>query len=174
MAVARGAALRGGNLGARPIAGRFRNMKGVSKRGQRPHPAICAFQRGPGSSQGRVLVVFYLTRRLAWCGNPFLCGFVSLIQGCPAKTPPVLLIIPTGRLEATADADGDIGRSSQLDHSKEPDLYFPELYWSSFIGSFQKKTLHKQNGLSKKKCLCVFAREKHQRTQIGFSSKSCH
>ena len=35
-----------------------------------------------------------------------------------------LLIISIGRLEATADADGDIGRSSQLDHSTEPDLYF--------------------------------------------------
>ena len=34
------------------------------------------------------------------------------------------LIISIGRLEATADADGDIGRSSQLDHSKELDLYF--------------------------------------------------
>ena len=53
----------------------------------------------------------------------------------------ILLIISIGRLEATADADGDIGRSSQLDHSKELDLYFPELYWSSFLGSVQKKNV---------------------------------
>ena len=64
-------------------------------------------------------------------------------------------------LEATADADGDIGRSSQLDHSKELDLYFSELYWSSFLGSVQKKkTLQKQNGLSGKNVFVCFRLEK--------------
>ena len=55
------------------------------------------------------------------------------------QTSYFLLVISTGRLEATASADGDIGWSSQLDHSKELDLYFSELYWSSFLGYIQKK-----------------------------------
>ena len=50
----------------------------------------------------------------------------------------LIISIIVGRLEATASADGDIGRSSQLDHSKELDLYFSELYWSSFLGFVQK------------------------------------
>ena len=87
------------------------------------------------------------------------------------KTPYFLLIISIGRLEATASADGDIGRSSHLDHSKELDLYFSELNWSNFLGSVQKKTLQKQNGSS---FLYVFVRKSNQRTQIGFSSQSCH
>jgi hypothetical protein len=58
--------------------------------------------------------------------------FFVALKGCAAKTSSVWLIISIGRLEATADADGDTGRSSQLDHSKEFDLYFSELYWSSF------------------------------------------
>jgi hypothetical protein len=37
----------------------------------------------------------------------------------------LLFIISIGRLEATAGADGDIGRSSTLDHSKALDLCFP-------------------------------------------------
>ena len=43
-------------------------------------------------------------------------------------TPKRGHIVAVSELEATADADGDIGRSSQLDHSKELDLSFPELY----------------------------------------------
>ena len=43
-----------------------------------------------------------------------------------------------------------------MDHSKELDLYFSELYWSSFLGSVQKKTPQKQNGLWGK-CVCVFS-----------------
>ena len=54
------------------------------------------------------------------------------------KTSYFLLIIPIGRLEATASADGDIRRSSQLDHSKELNLKFLELYWSSFYILFSK------------------------------------
>ena len=68
------------------------------------------------------------------------------------------LIISIGRLEATADADGDIRRSSQLDHSKGLDLYYSELYWSSFLGSVQKKMLQKKNGLSGKTFgVCMFS-----------------
>ena len=37
----------------------------------------------------------------------------------------LLIIISIGRLEATAGADGDIGRSSTVDHSKALDLCFP-------------------------------------------------
>jgi hypothetical protein len=37
----------------------------------------------------------------------------------------LLFIISIGRLEATAGADGDIGRSSTVDHSKALDLCFP-------------------------------------------------
>jgi len=37
----------------------------------------------------------------------------------------LLFIISIGRLEATAGADGDIGRSSTLDHSKALDLRLP-------------------------------------------------
>ena len=51
-------------------------------------------------------------------------------------------------LTPAASADGDIGRSSQLGHSKELDLKFSELYWSSFLDSVQKKTSQKQNGSS--------------------------
>ena len=49
-----------------------------------------------------------------------------------------LLIISIGRLEATASADGDIGRSSTMDQSKELDLCFSELHWSSFLDYAQK------------------------------------
>ena len=60
----------------------------------------------------------------------------------------VLLFISIGRLEAaTADADGDIGRSLQLDHSKALDVYFPELYWSSFLGYVQKKRYRNKTDL---------------------------
>ena len=37
----------------------------------------------------------------------------------------LLFIISIGRLEATAGAGGDIGRSSTVDHSKALDLCFP-------------------------------------------------
>ena len=55
--------------------------------------------------------------------------------------------ISTGRLEATASAGGDIGRSSQLDHSKELDLKFSELYWSGFLDSVQKKRYRNKTDL---------------------------
>ena len=42
-----------------------------------------------------------------------------------SETSYLFLFISLGRrLEATADADGDIGRSSQLNHSKALDIYF--------------------------------------------------
>ena len=87
------------------------------------------------------------------------------------KTSYFLLFISTTRLEATADADGDIGWSSQLDHSKELDLYFSELYWSSFLGSVQKKRYRNRMAYRGKMCLYVFARKSNQRTQIGFHHK---
>ena len=71
-----------------------------------------------------------------------------------------LLIISIGRLEATADADGDIGRSSQLDHSKELDLYFSELYWSSFLGSVQKKRYRNKTAYRGKNVFVCFRTEK--------------
>ena len=74
-----------------------------------------------------------------------LVAYAFLAGGCPPLLKRrgrifivIKRIISIGRLEATADADGDIGRSSQLDHLKELDLYFSELYWSSFLGAFQK------------------------------------
>ena len=82
-----------------------------------------------------------------------------------------LLIITIGQLRATADVYSDIGRSSQLDHSKALDVYFSELHWPTFLDPVRKRLLQKQNGSS---CLYVFARQKDQRTQIGFSSHSCH
>ena len=82
------------------------------------------------------------------------------LKGVSHDVAYFLLIISIGRLEATADADGDVGRSSQLDHSKELDLYFPELYWSSFLGSVQKNPLQKQNGLSEKKYVYMFSHGK--------------
>jgi len=54
------------------------------------------------------------------------------------KKPLLLELASFTGLEATASADGDIGRSLQLDHSKELDLKFSELYWSSFLDSVQK------------------------------------
>ena len=93
----------------------------------------------------------------------------KFLKGVPQKRHHFVLIISIGQLEATADADGDIGRSSQLDHSKELDLYFSELYWSSFLGSVQKNRYRNKTTCQKKMCLYVFARKKNQRTQIGFS-----
>ena len=55
--------------------------------------------------------------------------------------------IEIGRLEATADADGDIGRSSTMDQSKELDLCFSELYWSSFLDYAQKKRYRNKTDL---------------------------
>ena len=46
-----------------------------------------------------------------------------------------------------------------MDHSKELDLYFSELYWSSFLGSVQKKPWQKQNGLSEKNVFVYFRTE---------------
>ena len=46
--------------------------------------------------------------------------------------------LPTAPLFLNLGVFVGIGRSSQLDHSKELDLYFSELYWSNFLGSFQK------------------------------------
>ena len=69
------------------------------------------------------------------------------------------MIISIGRLETTADADGEIGRSSQLDHSKELDLYFSELYWSSFLGSVQKNR-YRNKMAYRKKCVCMFSHGK--------------
>ena len=48
------------------------------------------------------------------------------------------LLISIGRLEATADADGDIGRGSTMDHSKALDLCFSEMYWSGFLDPVRK------------------------------------
>ena len=75
-------------------------------------------------------------------------------------------MISIGRLEATAGADGDIGRSSTMDQSKELDLCFSELPWSSFLDSVQKKTLQKQNGSL---LLNVFARKIYQRPAMGLN-----
>ena len=49
-----------------------------------------------------------------------------------------LLIIAIGQLRATADVYSDIGRSSQLDHSKALDVYFSELHWSTFLDPVEK------------------------------------
>ena len=57
----------------------------------------------------------------------------------PSLKRHILLIISIGRPEATADADGDIGRSSTMDHSKALDLCFSEMYWSSFLDPVLKK-----------------------------------
>ena len=55
------------------------------------------------------------------------------LTNTPSKVPSLkrhifnylFIIISIGRLEATAGADGDIGRSSTVDHSKALDLCFP-------------------------------------------------
>ena len=62
----------------------------------------------------------------------------DLLKGVLTNRHTFLLIITTGQLRATADVDGDNGRSSQLDHSKALDVYFSELYWSSFQGPVRK------------------------------------
>ena len=88
--------------------------------------------------------------------------------------PPVarsrFFIISIGRLEATADAGGDIRRSSQLDHSKEPDLYFSELYWSSFLGSVQKTVTEAEWPIGKI-CLYVFAQKSTSARKSAFHQK---
>ena len=53
-------------------------------------------------------------------------------------TMELLLIITICQLRATADVDGDIGRSSQLDHSKVLGAYFSELYRPSFLDPVKK------------------------------------
>ena len=78
---------------------------------------------------------------------PKMCKMDQQSQGSPTKRHTLKKIISIGRLEATASADGDIERSSQLDHSKELDLKFLELYWSSFIGSVQKKRYRNKTDL---------------------------
>ena len=67
--------------------------------------------------------------------------------GCHDKNVIFLIIISTGRLEATASAGGDIGLSSQLDHSKALDLTFSDLYWSSFLDYVQKNRYRNKTDL---------------------------
>ena len=43
-----------------------------------------------------------------------------------------------------------------MDHSKELDLYFSELYWSSFLGFVQKKR-YRNRMAYRKKCVCMFS-----------------
>ena len=45
---------------------------------------------------------------------------------------------PPTHMQGREGKGSDIGRSSQLDYSKELDLKFSELYWSSFLDSVQK------------------------------------
>ena len=58
----------------------------------------------------------------------------------PRPKHHTFIFISVGRQEATADADGDIGRSSQLDHSKALDVYFAEL---SFLDPVKKPYINK-------------------------------
>ena len=80
------------------------------------------------------------------------------------------MIISIGRLETTADADGEIGRSSQLDHSKELDLYFSELYWSSFLGSVQKNRYRNKMAYRKKSVFVCFRTETVSASGHGLES----
>ena len=89
------------------------------------------FRHDTGTSLQRLL------RRHCRHGRQFFFLNRTRVKG-GRKSSSVCLIISIGRLEATASADGDIGRSSQLDHSKELDLKYSELYWSGFLGSVQK------------------------------------
>ena len=83
---------------------------------------------------------------------------VHVVKGVSRDVAYLLLIISIGRLEATADDDGDIGRSSQLDDSKEIDLYFRTVL-IEFSRFCPEKPLQKQNGLSEK-CVCIFSHGK--------------
>ena len=82
------------------------------------------------------------------------------LKGVPQKRPSFLLIISICRLEATADADGDIGRSSKLTIRKRSIYIFSELYWSSFLGSVQKKNVTETKRPVRNKCVCMFSHGK--------------
>ena len=86
----------------------------------------------------RIIQTNIKSGQTAICREEHIWPVEDYLKGDTTKNVIFLLIISVGRLEATASADGDIGRSSQLDHSKELDLKFSELYWSSFLDSVQK------------------------------------
>ena len=83
-----------------------------------------------------------------------------------------LLIISIGRLEATAGADGDIGRSSQLDHLKELDLYFSELYWSIFLGAVHKNRYRNKTAFQKNAFVCFRTKNASAHANRLFITKS--
>ena len=77
------------------------------------------------------------------------------------------------QLRATVDVGGGIGRSSEIDRSKAPDLYFLELYWSSFL-DFAKKNVTETKRLAISDFLIVFARENIQRPVTSSNRLGCH
>ena len=51
-----------------------------------------------------------------------------------------------------------------MDHSKKIDLYFSELYWSTFLGSVQKNR-YRNIMAYRKKCVCMFSHGKRFSTR---------